>query len=321
MDFDTFEFAGILAPGFVVVLAILLLLPALPKADDFAMVITIAALASYVVGHLIAAIGNLVQPLFERLGIIGLEAISYDAWITNGYMSSDQKKRLRKLVSFRLYRTISLKDAAYDARKSMERRTLVKQMYLAVIGSGGTQRVSTFDGLYSLSRGLAVSLFIAASLALYRDQLWAAAACIAGTGLAVYRMHKFKHAFSRELLQQFLLLELPAMQAGSVRKASIGGKWRAFVAKDSDSDDALVPSNDVVPVQDGPEVEAGDAVTRNAAAVPAKKRTFDALAQLGKDYQAFHALMDWDNPEHVATLERLKKRMDDIEARGAARET
>jgi hypothetical protein len=205
LDFDTFEFAGLVAPGAVIVLASLLLWPRLLMGDNATVIIVLAILASYIVGHLVAAVGNIVEPIFERFGVLGLESCPYKEWVDpRKYIAHDQMKRLQKLVNTNLYRDASLDWEAFKANDSVERKTVVKQMYLAVVGTAN-QRVTTFDGLYSLSRGIAISLFICALAALFFGRVGPALLCLGGSGLAVYRMGKFKRVYCRELLQQFLM--------------------------------------------------------------------------------------------------------------------
>jgi hypothetical protein len=208
VDFDTFEFAGLIAPGVIVVLASLLLWPQLIMGDNATVVIVLVILASYIVGHLVAAVGNIVEPIFKNFGVLGLESCPYKEWVDkrNNYIAHDQLKRLQQLVHTNLYRDAGLDWEAFKKDDSVERKTVVRQMYLAVVGRPN-QRVTTFDGLYSLSRGIAVSLFMCALAALFFARVGPALLCLGGAGLAVYRMGKFKRVYCRELLQLFLMQE------------------------------------------------------------------------------------------------------------------
>ena len=67
-DFDSFEFAGLIAPGSIIVFAIALLQPQLLRASNSAVLIAMAIVAAYVFGHLVAAVANVAEPLFKLRG-------------------------------------------------------------------------------------------------------------------------------------------------------------------------------------------------------------------------------------------------------------
>jgi hypothetical protein len=201
-DFDTFEFAGLIAPGSVIVLAFALLRPELLRAVDATLLIAIAILAAYVLGHLVAAVANVAQPVFSRFRVQDLESLSNEEWCKHGYVANDQWPRFESLMNTKLHRQAPLGEAG-----STQRKTVVKQMYLAIFISGRSERVSMFDGLYNLSRGLCVAFSICVLLALAARQYNPACLCAAAAALTLYRTQKFKKAYSRELIQQFLLLE------------------------------------------------------------------------------------------------------------------
>jgi len=201
-NFDGFEFTGLIAPGSVVVIAVALLFPHVVRIGDPTVTIAVAIVVAYIVGHLVSAIGNLAELALQKMRPTGPASLSVGEW-TGRYISHDQEPRLHSSVRVKLHRS-DFSDEA-DAE---ERRTILKQMFLAVVASGHGQRVDTFNGLFNLSRGLAVSFFIAGILGVvsahYQAVLWSALAI----GLALFRAWKFRDAYSRELFQQFLLLEL-----------------------------------------------------------------------------------------------------------------
>jgi hypothetical protein len=219
-DFDTFEFAGLIAPGSVIVLAIALLQPHLLQAGDSAVLIAIAIIAAYVIGHLVAAIANAAEPLFRLLRVRDLGSLSNEEWTSRGCIADDQWTRFEQLVDAKLHRQWPL-----GGPGSTQRKTVVKQMYLAILGNDRPERVTTFDGLYNLSRGLFVAFIICVLLALVARQYTTAWLCTTAAGLSLYRMRKFKKTYSRELIQQFLLLDdsiaAPSPSAPQARRDSI----------------------------------------------------------------------------------------------------
>jgi hypothetical protein len=102
-DFDTFEFAGLIAPGSVIVLALALLRPQLLHSADSTLLIAMAILAAYVIGHLVAAVTDAVQPLFGIFRVQDLESLSNEEWCRRGYIANDQWARMERLVETKLH--------------------------------------------------------------------------------------------------------------------------------------------------------------------------------------------------------------------------
>ncbi len=76
LDFDSFEFAGIIAPGSVIIVAIILLWPQFLNGYDSAILIALIILSAYVIGHLVSAIANLSVGVFRALGVRDLRECS-----------------------------------------------------------------------------------------------------------------------------------------------------------------------------------------------------------------------------------------------------
>jgi hypothetical protein len=139
-----------------------------------------------------------------------LEEFSRKDFENSRYISSDQLTRFYDLVESKLYRQQPLWDEDQGetvAERYPKWKTAVKQMYIVVASSGRPQRLETFEGLYNLSRGLFISFLICTLLAAFGGRYAFAVSCIVAARLAVYRSRKFKDHYSKELVQQFLLLE------------------------------------------------------------------------------------------------------------------
>lgn len=204
-DFATYEFAGIVAPGSVVVFAILALHPAAFHFGDAAVTIVAAVIAAYVFGHLIAAVGNMCEDLkiVDALDAPRLGKLEFKHWTDEkrSYLSSDQEGTLRKLVFDRL---------KGDLDDPSQLKRIVKQMYTILLEEDHKyrkERLETFNGLYNFSRGLSVAFAVAFMLSAISGSWGAAAFCLVAVGLACYRVRKFNAIYARELVQQFLLLE------------------------------------------------------------------------------------------------------------------
>lgn len=215
-DFDTFEFTGLIAPGAVIVLALALLYPRNLSDYNPAFLVAAMVIIAYVAGHIVAAIGNICKPLFEKMQICDLASLSVKEWERRRYIVERQRDRLFRLIVCNLYRDIK-SDDPYDPDTQT---TIVNQMYLSVTSTGGARRVITFDGLVSLSRGLAVAFAICAATAAATHNFGVAGLCAIAAALAVYRMRKFRDRFGRELLQQFLLQTEPSAEGLPARLGS-----------------------------------------------------------------------------------------------------
>lgn len=200
-DFDGFEFAGLIAPGGVVVLALALLYGARTPTFDSLLGTVSLVTAAYVVGDLVAALGNVSE---KGLGPLRLwppdpGSLDEDAWIKKKYLVASQRERLKHFLRTKLGCN-GLGDG------DVERRMVVKQMQISVLGGAGGQRVESFNGLFNLSRGLTVSFFIVGVLCVFSGRYVAVLASAIACGLTRFRCGKFKDTYARELIQQFLSL-------------------------------------------------------------------------------------------------------------------
>ncbi|HEY8314983.1 MAG TPA: hypothetical protein VIG51_12550, partial [Candidatus Baltobacteraceae bacterium] len=60
----------------------------------------VAIVAAYVAGHLLAAIGNVAEPIFEALGAPRLATLANETdWVKRGYVSDGQIDALRALAA------------------------------------------------------------------------------------------------------------------------------------------------------------------------------------------------------------------------------
>ena len=201
IDFDSFEFAGLIVPGSVLVFLYAYLNPQLASTIQPTLGIASGLLASYVLGHLIAAIGNFAEPVLPYFGVHKLDDVPIKSFERRGYADASQIAEIEKLVQIRLRRQ--------DLGKpnSVLRRTVIKQMYLLIAKNNAAKRLDMFNGLHNLSRGLAVAFILAAILSATGRQYGFFAAFLVAAILTIYRSGKFKSIYSTELLQGFLLID------------------------------------------------------------------------------------------------------------------
>lgn len=206
--FDFYEFAGIIAPGAVVVTGLAVLHPPLKQLvgdqglslGEFGIFIVLA----YVAGHLVQAVGNLLEWAWWKL---------WGGWPSDwvGRRKGDllnraQLDRLESLVEAQLG-LVGMKPDSDMTHKKWH--PVVRQAYAAVAGAGRAGRIETFNGNYGLCRGIASAFLAVFVLSLFQeiDQHWLERiALLVATGLSLARMHRFGVHYARELFVQFLQL-------------------------------------------------------------------------------------------------------------------
>lgn len=205
---DFYEFTGIFVPGVVTSVGLCLLVPSLQATvigKDMSLgSFGLFAILSYAVGHLIQAVGHLVESLWWR------------AW---GGMPSDWvRSRKHPLLSpeqqaaLQSHLAAKLSIGEVPDLSGMDAEgwySICRQVYAALSAASRCARIDTFNGNYGLNRGLvaALAVLIIGSVGLRPPMWWLIVAALAlGLGLALWRMHRFGRHYARELLVQFLQL-------------------------------------------------------------------------------------------------------------------
>lgn len=208
--FDFYEFVGILLPGTVAVVGILLLYPGLQEylptrelsIGGFGLLVILA----YVAGHLFQAAGNLLERVWWRLwGGMPTDWV----WRRKRHLlTSAQMKSLEDQLEMKLQLS-----AHIDLRNTVasDWPALTRQVYAAVSTQGKAGRIDTFNGNYGLNRGLAAVLLpLAVWMLVAKLSSWEVAlGLIVASGAAIYRMHQFGRRYAQELFVQFLQLPQP----------------------------------------------------------------------------------------------------------------
>jgi hypothetical protein len=201
--FDFYEYAGIIVPGAVLVMALVWLFPEsrtfFSKEGVTLGELGLFVIIAYAAGQLVQAIGNGIECVWWKPfgGMPSGQALCGKYLI----ISPNQHKRLVDALR------PALGDA--DPRKMPEaqRRAIVREVYAEIAGANKAGRVDTFSGSYGLMRGLAAAFVVIFVLAI-----------IAGKGatvlcavtilfiLAIQRMHRYSRHYATELFIQFLAL-------------------------------------------------------------------------------------------------------------------
>lgn len=198
-DFSFYEFAAIIAPGAVVLFGASILFPghlALGSLTDVDLGgLGLFVLLAYVVGHLTQAVGN------------GLESAYWKCW---GGMPSEWVRRGELLSPRQSERLLQALAPLVGSPESLDRHqwySATREVNAAVARAGRAERVNAFLGNYGLSRGIAAAGIVLCAIAAvgsgpgaWRTMLL----MLAGTAVAVFRMHRFGKHYARELFVQYL---------------------------------------------------------------------------------------------------------------------
>jgi hypothetical protein len=207
-SFDFYEFTGVLIPGVVVLYVSALIIPALSfiSRDQ---TISIGSLAlfvilSYVAGHLVQALGNLVERGFWK--VLGGFPSDWSRTKKKFLLTDNQMAQLEDRVQEMLAHPTPR--AILDFKKE-EWFGITRQIYVAVQGTGKSHRVDTFNGNYGMFRGLAAAFLLCAVLSISNlPQGWKILTILFGcAALSLYRMHRFAVHYARELFLQFLQVD------------------------------------------------------------------------------------------------------------------
>ncbi len=199
-----YEQLGIVIPGSVLMVGLLLYFPALQeltgKNGMSVGELGLFVLLAYAAGHLIAAIGNALETICWR--VLGGMPSDWVVADNPSLLSPQQIEQLRLKVSARLNITL-------PALKGTERKVwwpISRQVYADVAKNGKPDRIDTFNGNYGLNRGLSSAcLALAVLAALHGHWLVVVGLVIAGLVYA-YRAYRFGVHYARELYLQFLVL-------------------------------------------------------------------------------------------------------------------
>jgi hypothetical protein len=200
-EFSFYDFAGVVAPGALLLLGSTYLLPGVGDLRTLFQMqlggLGVFALLAYVAGHLAQAIGNLMESAYWKAWG-GMPS----AWVLRGKLLGDvQLDRLGAVVKERL--------GIPSLRESHPSAWLVatREIYASVAAAGRAARVDTFNGNYGLMRGTAAAAVVLLAIAVATRGLggWRVeVTLIVVAAVAVYRMHRFAVHYSRELFAQYL---------------------------------------------------------------------------------------------------------------------
>jgi hypothetical protein len=197
-----YEQVEIVIPGSVVLVGLLFYFPtlnALMAKDGVTLgQFGIFLLLSYAAGHVVAAVGNVVENIAWRVS----GGMPSD-WVTkSGLLSPQQIDLVESKVRTRLGITI-------DKIRGLDRKVwwlISRQIYADVAKNGNPERIDTFNGNYGLNRGLSAACLGLAIVAALQAQWLIVIGLILLSGVFAYRAYRFGVHYARELYLQFLVL-------------------------------------------------------------------------------------------------------------------
>jgi len=200
-NFDFYEYAGIIIPGTVLVMALVWLFPesrALFSKEGVTLgELGLFVIIAYAAGQLVQAIGNGLEWVWWKL----CGGMPSGQVLCGKYLSADQHKRLLEAL-----RPV-LGDADPCKMQQPERLAVVREVYSEVAAAGKASRVDTFNGSYGLMRGLAAAFVVIFVLAMIASKgLTALCVLVVLFLLAVHRMDRYGRHYAKELFVQFLVI-------------------------------------------------------------------------------------------------------------------
>jgi len=211
-EFSLYDILGVLAPGAVLTIGIITVFPEAAAVlanknftvGDFGIVL----LASYVLGNLVAGLGNFLESAYWRMrgGIPTDSAIRGDCELIH---AREQQALQARLQASRLIGANErLVDLAHRDWKGLTRR-----IYIEMENRKATRRIDVFNAQYGMNRGIAAGFIALVALVIFHTGLAAwrieliLAAC---TALACYRMERFSRYYAGELLRGYITVGEPA---------------------------------------------------------------------------------------------------------------
>ena len=155
-DLSLYDILGVLAPGTVLTVGVVVLFPGTTaiinnkdfSVGDFGLIV----LVSYVMGNLVAALGNVLEHLYWRLR---------GGWPTERARHSKhqilQSRSRREALQARLRQRGFIEPAEEIANLGdKDWRQLARRLYTFIEQRGPTRRIDLFNAQYGMNRGIAV---------------------------------------------------------------------------------------------------------------------------------------------------------------------
>lgn len=204
--FDYYEFVGYIAPGSILLIGLGLLFPLIGTLVT-AQAISLGGfgiflILAYVAGHLIQAVGNMLETIWWWLrGGWPSDWVLKDS---KHFLTEEQRDAVKIGITKKLGLNIPTGNSKNDKQS---RRSITTQVYSIVKDAKRSESIDIVNGSYGLNRGLAASFISLAFVALLAgmDISWDIYGLLCFvSGIALYRMHNFGRLYSNILFIQFI---------------------------------------------------------------------------------------------------------------------
>ncbi len=205
-ELNLYDILAVLAPGAVVTVGIITLYPdagsVLANKSFTIGEFGIVLLVSYVIGNLVAGLGDFLEAGYWRLrGGNPTEAAIHTGCT---FVHSREQRAIEEAL--RSKGLIAIDEELKNLRPQ-DWRALTRRMYVELEQRNATQRINIFNTQYGMNRGIAAGLTVLLAMLLVRSGLdsWKVelllVVCI---GLACYRMERFSRYYTGELLRGYI---------------------------------------------------------------------------------------------------------------------
>lgn len=205
-EFNLYDILGVLAPGAVVTVGLTTIFPEtspiLSKDSLSAGELGLFVLISYVIGNLVAGLGNFVEAAYWKL---------HGGWPTDRARRTNGKvlelREIEALQDKLRIQGVIKQTETLEALPDKDWFAITRRMYTALAVAGTSRRVDIFNAQYGMNRGIAAGFVILIVLLLLRSGVdsWRIQIvllfCIA---LSFYRMDRFARHYTGELLRTYL---------------------------------------------------------------------------------------------------------------------
>ena len=221
-QFSLYDILGVLAPGAVLTIGIIAIYPdtikVIPNKDFSLGDLGVVVLISYVLGNLVAALGNLLEIPYWK--------------ITGGQHSELARRRGANVITThqlaaveaRLHKAGFLeKDGTISRLSRGEWRGMTRQIYAYLDSRKMTQRIDAFNAQYGMNRGISAGFLALIVITMIHSRfiLWKVQLILLiCTALAAYRMQRFSRHYAAELFRQFIVSPDAAPPAESAKQTN-----------------------------------------------------------------------------------------------------
>lgn len=202
-QFNAYEYIGVIAPGAVLSLGVILLWPETKElflnsnvsVGELGLFLIIA----YVAGHLLQSVGNAIEKvLWKCCGGMPTDWVRSDK---QTLISSQQRTKLESIIQQ------SQSIQSLESLNARQWSSVVREMYIDIEKEDRTNRVDSFNRTYGLLRGIASAfLVLGAIIPVHSPAHWDIALWVIGVGFipALFRMFRFGRSYGRELILEFI---------------------------------------------------------------------------------------------------------------------